>query len=500
MKLPVKIPYVDAIFNWLEHASHWGVHPDYRKEPAASRLIGVMPLPSYLYLPLQQHSGAPAVPVVKVGDAVLAGQLLAEAGGAVSAPVHAPAAGIVEAIGPLLAPHPSGLEADTITLKVTGTESIEYVACADPFALPPEELAKRVGQAGIVGLGGATFPAAPKLDLGRRSAVHTLVVNGSECEPYLSCDDRVMQERADAVIDGIRLMAYMIGAGRILIGIEDNKPAAVRIMRMAAQAFGNIEVHSVPTRYPMGSGEQLMSWLTGRELPAGARMASIGVLIHNVGTAYAVHRALRFGEPLIRRVVTVAGGAVRQPRNVDVALGTPASALIHFCGGLTEEPTRLVMGGPMMGIALPDLDVPVIKGCSGVLALSAAEAGETEEGDCIRCGACSQACPLHLMPLDMAAAIRAGDIQAAQGMGVEDCLTCGACAYLCPAHIPLSHYFDYAKGESWATAQSQRQQDLIRNMGDAKKERLAREAAERRAEMARRRAEAAAAKEKENAQ
>jgi electron transport complex protein RnfC len=250
----------------------------------------------------------------------------------------------------------------------------------------------------------------------------------------------------------------------------------------------------------MGSGEQLMSWLTGRELPAGARMASIGVLIHNVGTAYAVHRALRFGEPLIRRVVTVAGGAVRQPRNVDVALGTPASALIHFCGGLTEEPTRLVMGGPMMGIALPDLDVPVIKGCSGVLALSAAEAGETEEGDCIRCGACSQACPLHLMPLDMAAAIRAGDIQAAQGMGVEDCLTCGACAYLCPAHIPLSHYFDYAKGESWATAQSQRQQDLIRNMGDAKKERLAREAAERRAEMARRRAEAAAAKEKENAQ
>lgn len=490
----MKIPHLEKLFNWLEQSSHWGVHPDYRKEPAASRLISKLPLPPVLYLPLVQHAGAPAVAVVKVGDRVLAGQLLAEAGGNISAPIHAPAAGVIEAIGPHIAPHPSGLQVETITLRVTGTESVELERCDDPFSLPAEEMARRVGEAGVVGLGGATFPASPKLNLGRRAAVHTLVINGSECEPYLSCDDRLMQERAEGVIDGIRLIAYMIGAGRILIGIEDNKPTAYKTMCMAAAPFANVEVHSVPTRYPMGSGEQLMTWLTSVELPAGQRMASIGVLVHNVGTAYAIHRALRYGEPLTHRIVTVAGGAVRQPRNLEVAIGTPASVLVNFCGGLTEEPTRLVMGGPMMGQSLPSLDAPIIKGASGVLALTLAESGNPEEGDCIRCGMCTHACPLHLMPLEMAAAIRSGDVPAAQKMGLDDCLTCGACAYLCPAHIPLSHYFSYAKGESWAAEQSQRQQDQIREAGEAKKERLARELAERRAAMAKRKAEQEAAK------
>ena len=493
----MRIPLIDRLFDLLDRAAHWGVHPDYRKEPAASRLIGKLPLPSMLYLPLVQHAGAPARAIVKVGDAVLAGQLLAEAGGAISAPVHAPAAGIVEAIGPRPAPHPSGLAVETITLRVTGSEHIDYPACHNPFALEPEELARRVEAAGVVGMGGATFPSAPKLHLGRRMAVHTLVINGGECEPYLSCDDRLMQERADDVLEGVRLIATMIGAGRILIGIEDNKPIAYKAMLQAAEHFPNISVQSVPTRYPMGSGEQLMTWLTGHELPAGARMASIGVLIHNVGTAYAVHRAIRFGEPLTHRIVTVAGAAIRQPRNLEVPIGTPASVLVDFCGGLTEEPLRLVMGGPMMGLALPSLDVPVIKGSSGVLALTAAECNETEEEDCIRCGACAHVCPLHLLPLDMAASVRAGDLEGAAKLGLEDCLTCGACSYICPAHLPLSHYFDFAKGERWANEQSQRQTDLIRQMSEAKRERLAREASERRAELMRRKAEAEAAKQKE---
>ena len=493
----MRVPLIDRLFDLLDRAAHWGVHPDYRKEPAASRLIGKLPMPAYLYLPLVQHSGSPARPIVKVGDSVLAGQMLAEAGGTISAPIHAPAAGIIEAIGPRTAPHPSGLAVETITLRVTGSESIDYPVCHDPFDLPPEELSRRVEAAGVVGMGGATFPSAPKLHLGRRMAVHTLVINGGECEPYLSCDDRLMQERAESVVDGVRLIATMIGAGRIMIGIEDNKPIAFKAMQQAAEHFPNISVHSVPTRYPMGSGEQLMSWLTGIELPAGARMASIGVLVHNVGTAYAVHRAIRFGEPLTHRIVTVAGGAVRQPRNLEVPIGTPASALIEFCGGLTEDPHRLVMGGPMMGLALPSLDAPVIKGSSGLLALTAAECNETEEEDCIRCGSCAHVCPLHLLPLDMAASVRAGDLEGAGKLGLDDCLTCGACSYICPAHLPLSHYFDFAKGERWANEQSKRQTDQIREMTEAKRERLAREAAERRAEMMRRKAEAEAAKQKE---
>lgn len=496
----MKVPYIDRLFDLLDRAAHWGVHPDYRKEPAASRLIGKLPMPATLYLPLVQHAGAPARAIVKVGDKVLAGQMLAQAGGNISAPIHAPAAGIIEAIGPRTAPHPSGLAVETITLKVTGSEHIDYPACDDPFLLSPEEMAVRVEEAGVVGMGGATFPAAPKLHLGRRMAVHTLVINGGECEPYLSCDDRLMQEHAEGVLEGVRLIATMIGAGRILIGIEDNKPIALKAMQQAAEHFPNISVQGVPTRYPMGSGEQLMTWLLGRELPAGARMASIGVLVHNVGTAYAIHRALRYGEPLTHRIVTVAGGAVRQPRNLLVPLGTPASALVEFCGGLTEESPRLVMGGPMMGLAMPSLNVPVIKGCSGVLALTAAECSDTDEQDCIRCGACSRVCPLHLMPLDMAASIRVGDVEGAAKMGLEDCLTCGACSYICPAHLPLSHYFDFAKGERWANEQNQRQNDLVRQTTEAKRERLAREAIERRAEMARRKAAAEAAKQKEAAE
>ena len=490
----MRVALLDRFFDLLDRASQWGVHPDYRKEPAASRLIGKMLTPPYLYLPMVQHSGAPARPIVKVGDAVLAGQMLAEAGGNISAPVHAPAAGIIEAIGPRVAPHPSGLKVETITLKVTGSESIDYPVCEVPFSLSPEEMSRRVEAAGVVGMGGATFPSAPKLHLGRRMAVHTLVINGGECEPYLSCDDRLMQERAEGVIEGVRLIAVMVGAGRILIGIEDNKPIALKAMQQAAERFPNITVQGVPTRYPMGSGEQLMSWLTGKELPAGARMASIGVLVHNVGTAYAIHRALRFGEPLMRRIVTVAGRAVRQPRNIEVPIGTPVRALIEFCGGLTEEPMRLVMGGPMMGMTLPSLDAPVIKGCSGVLALTAAECGETDEQDCIRCGACARVCPLHLMPLDMAASVRAGDLEGAARLGLEDCLTCGACAYICPAHLPLSHYFDFAKGERWANEQVQRQNELIKQTTEAKRQRLARELAERRAEMARRKAQQEAEK------
>jgi electron transport complex protein RnfC len=268
----------------------WGVHPDARKHPAADQPIEAMPLPSRLHVPLQQHVGAPARPVVKSGQQVLKGELIARGQGNVSAPVHAPTSGIIAAIGDCSAPHPSGLPYPAITIEPDREDRwSEAEVCPDPFALAPDEIAARVAAAGIVGMGGATFPSAVKLALGRRKNVETLIVNGGECEPYLSCDDRLMRERADGVVDGMRIIRHAIGATEILCGIEDNKPQAIAAMRQAASTFPEIKVVAVPSRYPMGSDKQLINTPTGKEVPADGRAADAGVLVHTVGTCFATH-------------------------------------------------------------------------------------------------------------------------------------------------------------------------------------------------------------------
>lgn len=476
----------------------WGVHPDSHKYPACGLEIEDAGLPDLLMVPLAQHVGGAAHPVVAVGDYVLRGQLIGEASGNISAPIHAPTSGEVVAIAETTMAHPSGLPDMAIHIRPDGLDRwITRQTETYPGHLEPEEIAKRVAAAGIVGMGGATFPSAVKLALGAKNKVTTLILNGSECEPYLSCDDRLMQENADGIIEGARLILKATGASRVLVGIEDNKPEAINAMKVAAHTFPEVAIVPVPSRYPMGADRQLIQTLTGVEAPADGRAADVGVVVHNVGTAYAIHRALRFGEPLTERVVTVAGGAVRESRNLRVRIGTPVSYLFDRCGGLSSEPARVVVGGPMMGIGVPDYNAPVVKGASGALALTPAEVGEREPSACIRCASCVSACPVGLMPLDMATFIHANDLNKASDIGLGDCLTCGACAFVCPSRIPLVQFFAHAKGEIAAMGRDRKRLDTIKQLADAKVERFEREKREKAEQHAKRKAErerAAAAK------
>jgi Na+-translocating ferredoxin:NAD+ oxidoreductase subunit C len=474
----------------------WGVHPDDRKRPAADAPVRVMPVPQRLYLPLQQHLGGPARPVVMVGQAVKKGELIAEAQGMVSAPLHAPTSGTIAAITEITAPHPSGLTLPAIILDADGAD--EWCAlegCTDPFALPPDEIGRRVAAAGVVGLGGAAFPSAVKLSGASRAGVRTLIINGGECEPYLSCDDRLMRDAAAGIVDGIRLMLHATGAGEALVGIEDNKPEAIAAMRAAAAAVPTIRVCPVPARYPMGSEKQMIQVLTGIEVPADGRPADAGVVVHNVGTALAVRAAVVEGKPLISRLLTVNGACAAAPGNIEVRIGTLAEEVIAFAGGLKGDGIGLakrIMGGPMMGQQLPHWRVPVVKGTSGILALDAAEGGTREAEACIRCGSCVKACPVGLLPLEMSARIRSDALTAAVDLGLKDCIACGCCAYVCPSSIPLVQYFVHAKGELAAQERSRLRNEATKRLAQQRQERLEREAREKAEAAARRKAERAA--------
>ncbi|MGE5548693.1 MAG: electron transport complex subunit RsxC [Solirubrobacterales bacterium] len=472
-----------------------GVHPDYRKELASEKAVVPLPIPRMLYVPLLQHVGAPAEPIVAIGDIVLKGQMIARSQGPVSAPVHAPTSGRVVDIGAYTAPHPSGLPQRTIVIEADGRDAWADLPApiADPFAVARSVISERVAQAGIVGLGGASFPSAVKLDLGTRHPIDTLLINGAECEPYLTCDDRVMREYADEVVDGVRIMQYALGAKRSIIAIEGNKPQALATMRAAVATFSDLSVVAVPVRYPMGSADHLALAVTGREKPAGRRMAEIGVLVHNVATARAVSLAVRQGKPLISRVVTFTGGALAEPKNIDVPLGTHVADVVAFCGGFREHPVRIINGGPMMGQPLANLESPVVKGTCGIVALSEAEVKIRDPQPCIRCGSCVTACPNGLVPLEMMSLIKHDDLDKAAAVGVEDCISCGSCSYICPSFIPLVHYFEYAKGRIWAIARDKRKQDRVKKLVEARAARLEKIALAKREAMAARKAAAAAA-------
>jgi len=472
-----------------------GVHPEGHKDVTAHKPIASLPLPERLFVPLQQHIGAPAEPVVRVGQRVLKGELIGRSTGTVSAPVHAPTSGRVVAIAKHTAPHPSGLPVLTVTVEADGEERwVELPAPTDPLALDPEEIAARVGAAGIVGMGGATFPAAVKLRLRQRSPIHTLILNGGECEPYLSCDDRLMRERPAAIVAGIRIMLRALGAERAVVAIEDNKPKAAAAMADASAAAAEVEVMVVPTRYPMGSEKQMIQAVTGHEVPAGGLSSDVGVLVHNVATAHAVQQALTEGRPLISRIVTVVGDAVREPRNVEAPIGALVTELVAYCGGFEAHPARLIMGGPMMGQMLPHPRVPLVKGSSGILALSARQADLHQPGPCIRCGRCVSACPVGLVPLEMGAVVRSGDLNGAVRYGLVDCIGCGSCSYVCPARIPLVQYFNYAKGELAARQRTEHKANETRKLAEARAARMERIRQAKAEAAAKRRAERAAAK------
>jgi len=489
-----------AVQTWLR--TRGGVHPPECKDTAAMP-IRTIPAPARLYLPLKQHIGAEAKPDVVPLQLVKKGQVLARGQGSVSAHVHAPCSGHIADIVEYPAPHPSGLPMPVLVIENDGRDDADEMPVAKhPHLLAPEDIAARVQAAGIVGLGGATFPAAVKMNLGQAKAVDMLIINGCECEPYLTCDDRLMQERAAGIADGARIMAQalnIVGAPDVIIAIENNKPEAIAAMREATAGWRHVDVVPVPTQYPMGAEKQLVRYLTGREVPAGKLLADVGVLVQNVGTAYAVQQALRTGMPLVSRIVTVAGGAVARPGNYEVPIGMRVSDVLAHCG-LVCEPARVVMGGPMMGHALGHPDAPVVKGTSGILALTAGEVRAEAERPCIRCAACVDACPMGLLPVTMASLLKSDKLDEALGIGLSDCISCAACSYACPSNIPLVHYFNYGKGEVVAKREAKRKDEEIKRLIEEHRVRMAaieREkaeaAAKRQAAMEKQKAEKAAA-------
>jgi Na+-translocating ferredoxin:NAD+ oxidoreductase subunit C len=450
-----------------------GIHPSYRKELASEEPIRQAPLPKRVYLPLQQHVGTLSVPIVAVGDCVKKGQVVCVRQGSMSATHHASISGRVVALDKAMAPHASGLPMETVVIESDGLDEWGALPApiADPFLASPQEIIERVASCGVVGLGGAIFPAAIKLGMADRYKLDTLLVNGAECEPYLTCDDRVMREHADEVIDGARIMAHALGVQKIIVAVKKNKPQAIEILERAASAFPVIRVVGVPIRYPIGYAQHLTKVVTGRETPAEHRNAEVGVVVHNVATARAVHCAVRLGRPLISRVVTVTGGAIRQPSNIEVPVGTLVSDLIEDCGGFTELPKQVVLGGPMMGQPLPSLDVPIVKGSAGVLVMSADEIIESRERACIRCGLCLSVCPSGLAPMDMAALIRKDKLDAAAKLHVADCIACGSCSWVCPSYIPLLQYFNYANGALNAEDRKRRKNERVRALTQARAQR-----------------------------
>ncbi len=472
------------------HNFRGGVHPPGRKQLSADQPIQPLPLPDRLYIPLQQHAGGPALPIVKAGQRVAKGELLAREQGATSAPLHAPSSGLVVAIGESTAPHVSGLPLPAILLDPDGEERwLEQDPPPDPLALDPEAVAARIGAAGIVGMGGANFPAAVKLSKARQAGVRLLAINGAECEPYVTCDDRLMRERAAEIVDGAAIMLHALQAPRAVIAIEDNKPEAIQALRTACSHDARMQVLSLPTRYPTGSARQLIQILTGLETPAGGRGTDTGVLVHNVGTAYAVQRALRQGRPLISRIVTVSGAAVAEPRNLEVPIGALATDLLAYCGGVSDDLARVLMGGPMMGQPLPSLQTPVIKGTNGILALTAAELGpEPQPAPCVRCGRCVEVCPMGLMPVEMAQRVRSDDWAGTLALGLNDCMACGSCAYACPSQVPLLQYFAHARGALAEQRRAEQKAHSIRQLMEQRQARLVREERARAEAAAQRRA------------
>lgn len=463
---------------------HGGLHLEGRKARSMGQPVRAARLPRYLILPLQQHIGTPAEPVVAVGDTVLKGQLIARAEGYVSAPVHASSSGTVVAIEPRPLPHPSGLSAPCIVIETDGREAWRHreQRIDDFTALDPSELRNRIRDAGIVGLGGAGFPSFIKLNPGPEATVQTLILNGAECEPYITCDAMLMQERPDEIVEGLRIMRHALRAQECLIGIEDNKPAAIEALRQAVEQAGlqdMVEVVAVPTRYPAGGEKQLIQTLTGKEVPSGGLPIHIGVVCHNVATAAAVYHAVEHGEPLISRYLTVTGDGVASPRNLEVLIGTPISDLLEQCE-VQPDVERLVIGGPMMGFALHSAEVPVVKTTNCVLAVAPGELPAAAPAmPCIRCGACMEVCPARLLPQQLYWYARAQDFDKAQDHQLFDCIECGCCAQVCPSHIPLVQYYRAAKTEIWAQERERRAAEQARRRHEARQARLEREKREK---------------------
>ncbi len=458
---------------------HGGVRPPEHKVESNTRPLHPPPLPKRLVIPLRQHVGTRAQPIVAVGERVLKGQMIGAATDVVSATIHASSSGTVQAIDLQTLPHASGLSDLCITINTDGLDEWVPLTPLDYHACSAHELRMHLRDLGLVGLGGAVFPSAIKLDIPTQAGCPTLILNGAECEPWITCDDVLMRHHASQIVQGLAVMQHLLGSTEVLIGIEDNKPEALAAMQSAATTLDfAVEVVAVPTRYPSGGDKQLIKTLTGLEVPSGKLSTDIGIQVFNIATAYALYRAVFLGEPLISRVVTVTGHVLR-PQNVEALIGTPMLTLIQLAGE-RDGRNGVVMGGPMMGMPMPSEHVPVIKASNCVLVKSAQLFPPLPSAlPCIRCTRCAEACPADLQPQELFRFAKVDDFDRAQAYHLFDCIECGCCSYVCPSHIPLVDFYRYAKNEIGAQQQAQQAADLARTRYEFRLFRLAREKAEK---------------------
>ena len=464
---------------------HGGVHPPENKAQSTQLPIGQLPLPAKIVLPLRQHVGNIPKIKVAVGDKVLKGQLIAEAEGTVSAAIHATTSGTISAIDDKIIPHPSGLPDRCITITPDGKDAWIARKPIDWRNTDRKTLVASLRLSGIVGLGGATFPTQVKLRADGKSGVHTLIINAAECEPYITCDDMLMRERAEQIVKGIEIAQYLLGAEKAIIGIEDNKPEAAAAMQ-AATANTPMQVVVVPTLYPSGDARRLVHLVLGIEIPFDKRTTEAGLQVFNVATVLALHRYFDFGEPSINRIISMTGN-VQKPQNFEVLFGTPLTHLVAAAGGAKPETTHYIMGGPMMGFDLPTDDVPITKAANCIIAASPnLFAPPPPAMPCIRCARCADACPVNLQPQDLYWFAKADNFEKARDYKLFDCIECGACSYVCPSDIPLVQYYRYAKSEIIAIDKAKEAADIARERNDFRLARIEREKTERAARNAER--------------
>lgn len=457
-----------------------GVHPDEHKHESTQQPIMSLPIPHQIVLPLRQHVGHLPKLLVKVGERVKKGQLLAEAEGSISAAIHATTSGTVIAVQDSLIPHPSGLPDQCIVIAADGLDEWVDLHPMDWRQQSPASLIEHLRLSGIVGMGGAAFPTQVKLRTTPKSPVHTLIVNGAECEPYITCDDMLMRERATLIIQGLAIARHIMGVENCIIGIEDNKPEALQAMtEAAAKADFAVQVKVVATMYPSGDARQLIRLLTGMEVPNDKRSTDVGLQCFNVATLLALHRYFDFGEPAVSRIVTMTG-RVNEPRNYEVLFGTPMTDLIAASGGALSGVDDYIMGGPMMGFSLPSIHVPVTKASNCIIA-SAPDLfpPAAEAMPCIRCARCADACPVQLQPQELYWFAKSENIEKAREYHLFDCIECGCCSYVCPSNISLVQYYRFAKSEAIAQDRAKEAANVARERNEFRLMRIDREKQER---------------------
>lgn len=477
-----------------------GIHPNENKHQSLKTPIQLAPIPSELVFPLSQHIGAPAEPIVNIGQHVLKGQMIAKATGFISAPIHASTSGIVSAIENRPIPHSSGMNAPCIIMQSDGKDEwIEHQGIQNYQQVDKKTLVDYIRNAGIAGMGGAGFPSAVKLSIKEGQTIETLILNGTECEPYITADDILMQERANDIIEGARILQYLISPTvQTLIGIEDNKPEAIKALQKAAEST-SIKIVVFPTKYPSGGEKQLIQILTGKQVPSGKLPGDIGIVCQNIGTAVAIYRAVVYGEPLISRITTVTGNAVDKQQNYEVLLGTPVQTLLSMSGYHPEKASRLIMGGPMMGFALASTDISIVKTTNCILAPTQQELPTPPPAQaCIRCGMCAEACPVTLLPQQMLWFAQSKNHEGLKEHHLFDCIECGACSYVCPSTIPLVQYYRSAKSDIRKADSDLKKADYSKVRFEARLQRLERLEAEKEAKRLERQKAASATSPPEN--